>query len=131
MVFEQEAYVGDSKLSPVGAPTSTPTSSPPSEMVRVEVPRVAYAEESAPGTPVQEKMAEVPAPIGQQVPMCHRVSMAAARMGQSLGLKMHPSTTSARQLGASGDGGGGGGPGVAVFWGHARATTIEGDAEHC
>jgi hypothetical protein len=28
-------------------------------------------------------------------------------MGQSLGLKMHPSTTSARQLGASGDGRGG------------------------
>jgi hypothetical protein len=24
MVFEQEAYIGDSELSPVGAPTSTP-----------------------------------------------------------------------------------------------------------
>jgi hypothetical protein len=41
-----------------------PTSSPPSEMVRVEVLRVAYAEESALGAPVRGKMAEALARMG-------------------------------------------------------------------
>jgi hypothetical protein len=48
------------RLVPRPAP---PTSSPPSEMVRVEVPRVAYVEESALGAPVREKMAEALARI--------------------------------------------------------------------
>jgi hypothetical protein len=38
-----------------------PTSLPPSEAVRVELGRVTYAKESAPGAPLWVKMAEVPA----------------------------------------------------------------------
>jgi hypothetical protein len=50
-----------------------PTSSPPSEMVWVEVPRVAYVEESALGAPVREKMAEALArmgAVGANVSLC-------------------------------------------------------------
>jgi hypothetical protein len=59
MVFEQEAYVGDFKLSPVSALTGTPTPSSPSETVWVEVLREAYEEESALGAPMWEEMVEV------------------------------------------------------------------------
>jgi hypothetical protein len=56
----QEAYVGDSKLSPVSASTSVPP--PPSlgETVRVEVPKVDLKEGSTSGVLTQEKTAEAP-----------------------------------------------------------------------
>jgi hypothetical protein len=64
MVFGQEAYVGTLNLHwSVPRPESLMLSSP-SDMVQVEVLRVAYEEGSAPGAPAQEKTAEAPRPVG-------------------------------------------------------------------
>jgi hypothetical protein len=56
-----EAYVRDSKLSPIGAPTSVPPSL--GEMVWVEVSRAALKEGPMSGVSMQEKMMEAPIPV--------------------------------------------------------------------
>jgi hypothetical protein len=73
----QEAYVGDSELSPVSAPTGIPPSPSLSETMQVVVSRASEEEKSALGVPAWEKMAEAPILVEAVV----------TQMGQSFDLR--------------------------------------------